>query len=88
MIINVKRKATSVLMATSLSLALFAGCESTEKTTDVAELTDFAARYAAAWSSQDPAALASFYFDNGSLLVNAGAPLETLLDCRGMSAWM
>lgn len=39
-----------------------------------AALTDFATRYAAAWSSQDPAQLASFYAENGSLSVNGGAP--------------
>lgn len=39
-----------------------------------ADLTDFATRYAAAWSSQDPAELASFYAESGSLTVNAGAP--------------
>lgn len=39
-----------------------------------AELTDFATRYAAAWSSQNPASLASFYAENGSLTVNAGTP--------------
>ena len=39
-----------------------------------AQLTDFATRYAAAWSSQNPAELASFYAEDGSLSVNAGAP--------------
>lgn len=39
-----------------------------------AELTDFATRYAAAWSSQNPASVAAFYAENGSLTVNAGAP--------------
>jgi hypothetical protein len=38
------------------------------------ELTDFATRYAAAWSSQTPTSLASFYAENGSLTVNAGSP--------------
>ena len=38
------------------------------------ELADFGTRYAAAWSSQDPAQLASFYADNGSLIVNGGPP--------------
>ncbi len=38
------------------------------------ELTAFATRYAAAWSSRDPARLASFYADEGSLSVNGGAP--------------
>ncbi len=39
-----------------------------------AELTDFATRYAAAWSSQNPASLAAFYEEDGALRVNAGAP--------------
>jgi hypothetical protein len=39
-----------------------------------AQLTDLGTRYAAAWSSQNPARLASFYSDNGSLTVNAGPP--------------
>ena len=37
-------------------------------------LTDFGTRYAAAWSSQNPASLASFYNEQGSLAVNGGAP--------------
>jgi steroid delta-isomerase-like uncharacterized protein len=41
---------------------------------DESRLTDFATRYAAAWSSQNPASLASFYAENGSLTVNAGVP--------------
>ena len=38
------------------------------------ELTDFATRYAAAWSSQNPVRLASFYNETGSLSVNGGVP--------------
>ena len=38
------------------------------------DLTEFATRYAAAWSSQNPAALASFYAEHGSLQVNDGQP--------------
>jgi hypothetical protein len=37
------------------------------------QLTDFAARYAGAWSSQNPGKLAAFYAEDGSLTVNAGA---------------
>ena len=37
-------------------------------------LTNFATRYAAAWSSQNPVSLASFYDENGSLTVNGAAP--------------
>ncbi len=40
----------------------------------IKNLNDFAKRYAAAWSSQTPASLASFYSENGSLVVNDGAP--------------
>ena len=38
------------------------------------DLTDFGTRYAAAWSSQNPALLASFYAENGILTINAGPP--------------
>jgi len=38
------------------------------------QLADFAIRYAAAWSSQNPDSLAAFYAENGYLKVNAGAP--------------
>jgi sugar lactone lactonase YvrE len=37
-------------------------------------LTDFATRYAAAWSSQDPQKLASFCAEDGSISVNRGVP--------------
>lgn len=40
----------------------------------LSELEDFATRYAAAWSGQDPEELASFYAEGGSLTVNDGAP--------------
>jgi uncharacterized protein (TIGR02246 family) len=43
-------------------------------TMDPTTLTDFATRYAAAWSGRNPAALASFYTENGSLTVNGGTP--------------
>jgi uncharacterized protein (TIGR02246 family) len=37
------------------------------------DLTDFATRYAAAWSGQDPAKFAAFYDENGSLIVNGAS---------------
>jgi dipeptidyl aminopeptidase/acylaminoacyl peptidase len=43
---------------------------------DDTQLRDFATRYAAAWSSQDPDKLASFYAESGALKVNEGAPAE------------
>lgn len=54
--------------------ALLSACQSEEEQTDTIDLTDFATRYAAAWSSQDPVELASFYAENGSLRVNDGEP--------------
>ena len=35
-------------------------------------LTDFGTRYAAAWSSQNPVSLASFYTEKGSLTSHCG----------------
>ena len=37
-------------------------------------MQDFAERYTAAWCSQDPARVASFFSADGSLRVNDGAP--------------
>ena len=37
-------------------------------------LQDFAARYTAAWCSQDAAAVASFFATEGSLTINHGTP--------------
>jgi uncharacterized protein (TIGR02246 family) len=41
---------------------------------DITRLRDMAARYTAAWCSQDPAQVAAFFAPDGSLRVNAGAP--------------
>ena len=41
---------------------------------NLTQLIDFATRYAAAWSSQNPHSLASFYAGSGSLTVNDGEP--------------
>ncbi len=38
------------------------------------QLREFAARYTAAWCSQDAASVAAFYSPNGSLAINGGAP--------------
>ena len=57
-----------------LAFILVAACDSQEQTGDHDRLTDMATRYAAAWSSQDPAALASFYAADGVLTVNDGTP--------------
>jgi uncharacterized protein (TIGR02246 family) len=44
------------------------------ETLAVAGAEEMAERYAAAWSSQDPASLAAFYAANGRLQVNDGEP--------------
>jgi uncharacterized protein (TIGR02246 family) len=41
---------------------------------DNSSLTAFAIGYTAAWCSQDPARVASFFAADGSLTINAGAP--------------
>jgi hypothetical protein len=38
------------------------------------DLQDFATRYTAAWCSQDPASVASFFAEDGSLTINDDAP--------------
>ncbi len=53
---------------------MLAACTPRPQLMNHAQLTDFATRYAAAWSSQDPAALAAFYSENGSLKVNNASP--------------
>ena len=41
---------------------------------DSSRLIDFATRYTAAWCSHNPATVASFYSELGSLTINDGAP--------------
>lgn len=41
---------------------------------DSARLHDFATRYTAAWCSQNAAAVAAFFAENGSLTINRGKP--------------
>jgi steroid delta-isomerase-like uncharacterized protein len=59
-----------LLVATIAALA----CSRNRMSAHQSELTDFATRYAAAWSSQNPARLAAFYSERGSLTVNEGMP--------------
>ena len=41
---------------------------------DPAKLNEFATRYTAAWCSQNPASVASFFAKDGSLTINNGSP--------------
>lgn len=59
---------------TLLAIVLLAACASGKKPVTQPQLTDFATRYAAAWSSANPDSLAAFYAESGSLQVNAGPP--------------
>jgi len=59
----------------ALCFGLLVACGPVERSAlDDRELDDLATRYAAAWSGQDAAALASFYAEDGVLVVNGGAP--------------
>jgi hypothetical protein len=59
---------------------------------DLASIQLFASRYTAAWCSQDPAQVASFFAENGSLTINVAPPsagrAAIAADARGfMSAF-
>lgn len=68
-----RRSPTIVLLMAGTLLGLTA-CTARTASMSQTRLTDFATRYAVAWSSQHPDSLASFYAESGSLTVNAGAP--------------
>ena len=74
MIINLKGKVRDTFVALSMTILLVVACEPEEEPMDTTELTEFATRYATAWSSQDPVAFGTFYAENGSLTVNDGEP--------------
>jgi murein DD-endopeptidase MepM/ murein hydrolase activator NlpD len=57
----------------ALVLLQLLACEVQSEAPPRTDLKDFATHYAAAWSSQSPDRLASFYADSGKLIVN-GAP--------------
>jgi uncharacterized protein (TIGR02246 family) len=58
----------------SFCLVFCAGNTAADQPMDFMALRDFAKSYAAAWSSQDPELLASFYSPEGALIVNDGEP--------------
>lgn len=64
----------NALPLVALACSLLTACGPRAGSTAQAELSDFATRYAAAWSSQSPDSLASFYDQDGSLTVNGGTP--------------
>jgi len=74
MIADLQGKTRCLFVMMSVSLVFLTACQSKEEPMDMTELTEFATRYATAWSSQDPAAFASFYAENGLLTINDGEP--------------
>jgi steroid delta-isomerase-like uncharacterized protein len=74
---TLRQKLSRFLSAPLLVAGMVLGlthCNARTTSMNQSELTGFATRYAAAWSSHDPASLAAFYAEDGSLTVNAGAP--------------
>jgi uncharacterized protein (TIGR02246 family) len=59
---------------TVLALFLLTTYPESTRSMEFTELTDFAKRYAEAWSSQEPELLASFYTEEGTLVVSDGEP--------------
>ena len=57
-----------------LSSGLMIACQQESQDLTMDELNELAIRYAAAWSSQDPERLASYYAENGLLQINDGDP--------------
>ncbi len=71
--IHVDQSMRTALLVVLTVLGLTA-CTAGTNSMNQSQLTDFATRYAEAWSSQRPEQLASFYAEGGSLTVNAGDP--------------
>lgn len=65
---------TKTRMIGILSLLLVGACAPGEDQLAPADLENFAARYTEAWRSQDPASVAAFYAEDGSLTINEGEP--------------
>ena len=61
-------------LSLALLVGLIIGCHPEGGPMDATRLRDFAARYTAAWGSQDAARVASFFEENGSLSINRDAP--------------
>jgi len=69
---HLSRTRNALLLAAVVTMLM--ACTVRTSAMSESQLTDLATRYAAAWSSQNPARLAAFYAEGGSLKVNAGAP--------------
>jgi steroid delta-isomerase-like uncharacterized protein len=68
------RNSLSALASLALLSCFLFACEAQKEPPDINALKEFATRYAAAWSGQDPVAFASFYAEDSSLRINDGEP--------------
>jgi len=59
---------------TILLVTLLSACAPEKQPMDTDTLHDFAARYTAAWCSQNAASVAEFFAEDGSLTINEGTP--------------
>ncbi len=64
------------LAANRLGLVIVSllACTTRETPMDATKLKGFATRYTAAWCSQNPASVAAFFGEHGSLTINGGTP--------------
>jgi len=69
-----KYAAPSRFRSLAMFLAIATARTSERSFMDSNKLNDFAARYTAAWCSQNAASVASFFGEQGSLKINDGAP--------------
>lgn len=65
-------KSTLKLILCAPMIFTMIGCNSEKSKYD--KMIDFAEKYTAAWNSKDPEKMASFYAENGSLIINEGEP--------------
>jgi uncharacterized protein (TIGR02246 family) len=66
--------AVQAKIGAAVALLLIVGCARKEAPVDRKQIQEFAARYTAAWCSQDPARVAGFFAEDGSLKINDGKP--------------
>lgn len=63
---------SKILVSMIAAFMLLSACESRDEPTNETGLTEFATRYAEAWSNGDPVAFASFYAEDGTFRINDG----------------
>jgi len=68
------RNSRSAVVVLAMASCFLLACQAQKEPLNADELTAFAARYAAAWSGQDPAAFAAFYAEDATFRINDGEP--------------